>query len=259
MQKNNLYKVEFVILALEKDGSSKKEVFINTNDKFYAFFSEHFLNEVAYMFNSYQKFYKDFEVEGEWNAGKHLKVTTNREWFQVLMIENVDGYMRKVEFNGKELLKAGFDKTGRKIKQTVELPSGQKVDTMLTWETDNFYNNKAKMTFDGPAAQKVETEFKWDMAPAKKNFAVKAHGNTEMLGEFEVSRAYQYDYKNGAQSLESKGMTSLPNSPFPENLETEMQAKFNTFEDFMFNSYVILAGEKFGWEYDNNTGFKWSF
>jgi len=259
MQKDKLYKIDFVVLALEKDGSSKKEVSINTNDKYYAFFSEHFLNEVAYMFNSYQKFYKDFEMEGDWNPGKYLKVTTNREWFKVLMIENVDGYMRKVQFNGKELLKAGFDKTGRKIKQTVELPSGQKVDTMLTWETDNFYNNKAKMTFDGPATQKVDTEFEWDMTPATKKFAVKAQGNTEMLGEFEVSRAYQYDNKNGAQSLKSTGMTSLPYSPLPENLETEMQAKFNTLENFMFNSYVILAGEKFGWEYDSNTGFKWSF
>jgi len=260
MQKNKLYKFDFEVLDLEEDGSSHKEVYITTNDKYYAFFSEHFLNEMAHMFNSYRKFYKDFEMEGEWNPGKYLKVTTNREWFQTLMIENMDGYMRKVEFNGKELLKAGFDKTGRQIKQTVELPSGQKVDTKLTWETDNFYENKAKMTFDGPATQKVETEFMWNMTPAtKKTFAVGVAGNTEMLGEFEVSRAYEYKYNNGQQLLESKGITNLPYSPLPENLQTEMEAKFNTFEDFMFNSYVILAGEKFGWEYDNNTGFKWSF
>ena len=259
MQKNKLYKFDFEVLDLEEDGSSHKEVYITTNDKYYAFFSEHFLNEMAHMFNSYRKFYKDFEMEGEYNPGKFLKVTTNTDMFQVFLIENMDGYMRKVEFNGKELLKAGFDKNGRQIKQTVELTNGQKVDTMLTWETDNFYNNKAKMTFDGPEEHKMETEFEWDMQPTNKNFKFDVKGECEDLGNYHVSRDYKYQYNNGEQTMVVKGMTDIPNSPLPENFETEMEARYKNPTDFNFASYMVLAGEKFGWEYDRQQGFKWSF
>jgi len=259
MQKNKLYKFDFDILKFGEDGSSHKVVDITTNNKYHAFFSEHFLNEMARMVNSYQKFYKDFEMDGEWNPGKFLKVTTNTELFQVFLIENMDGYMRKVEFNGKELMKAGFDKNGKQIKQTVELPNGKKVDTKLTWETDNFYNNKAKMTFDGPEDNKMETEFEWDMQPTTKNFKFDVKGECEDLGNYHVSRDYKYQYNNGEQNMVVKGLTNFPYSPLPENLETEMEAKYKNPTEFNFASYMVFAGEKFGWEYNKQQGFKWSF
>merc|ERR1719457_173354 len=123
-------------------------------------------------------------------------------------------------------MKAGFDKNGKQIKQTVELPNGKKVDTKLTWETDNFYNNKAKMTFDGPEDNKMETEFEWDMQPTTKNFKFDVKGECEDLGNYHVSRDYKYQYNNPTE--------------------------------FNFASYMVFAGEKFGWEYNKQQGFKWS-
>merc|ERR1712168_1591515 len=126
MNKKKLYKFDFDIFSLKSDGSKTKEVYITTK-------------------------------------GKYFKVTTNRDWFQTLMIENLDGYMRKVEFNGKELMKAGFENAGRKIKQTIEMTNGKKIDTVLTWETDSFYKNKAKVSFKVNDGQFVDHHYEWDV------------------------------------------------------------------------------------------------
>jgi hypothetical protein len=257
MQKNKLYKFDFDITAFGEDGSSHKEVYITTNDKYYALFSEHFLNEMAHVFNSYQRFYEDFVVEGELSPGKHLKVTSNRDWLKSFLIENVDGYMRKVEYNGKELMKAGWEKNGKMIKQTVEMPNGKKMDVQVTWETDNFWNNKAKMTFDGPDAQKTETEFEWDLKENEKKMKVMAKGENEMMGKFKVERDYEYKNNGGSQEFHLKGKTDVPNSPLPNGLETEFEAKYSP-SNYLVGSYVVLGGDKYGWRYDNN-GFQWFF
>merc|ERR1711922_127617 len=134
-----------------------------TKGKYNAKFSRQFLEEMSQFFYYSQRFYQDFEVQGEWKKGKYFKVTTNRDWFQTLMIENLDGYMRKVEFNGKELMKAGFDNAGRKIKQTIELTNGKKIDTVLTWETDSYYKNKAKFSLKVNDGQFVDHHYEWDV------------------------------------------------------------------------------------------------
>jgi len=257
MDKNKLYKFDFDIIALEEDGTSHKEVYITTKDKYYALFSEHFLNEIAHLFNSYQRFYENFEVEGEWNPGKYFKVTSNREWLKTFMIENMDGYMRKVEYNGKELMKAGWEKNGKQIKQTVEMPNGQKMDVQVTWETDNFWNNKAKMTFDGPQAQKTETEFEWDLKENDKKVKVMAQGENEFMGKFKVDRDYQYVNNGVNQEFHAKGMTDIPSSPMPSGLETEFEAKYSP-STYLVGSYVLFGGDKYGWSYDNS-GFQWFF
>lgn len=257
MNKNKLYKFDFDITSFGEDDSSNKEVYITTKDKYYALFSEHFLNEMANVFNSYQRFYKDFEVEGEWNPGKYFKVTSNREWLKTFLIENMDGYMRKVEYNGKELMKAGWEKNGKEIKQTVELPNGQKMDVKVTWTTDNFYNNKAQMTFDGPQAQKTETEFEWDLKDNEKNVKITAKGENEFMGKFQVERDYKYINNGGKQEFHAKGMTDLPTSPLPNGLETEFEAKSSP-SNYLVGYYVLLGGDKYGVMYDNS-GFQWFF
>ena len=257
MQKNKLYKFDFDLTSFAEDGTSTKEVYMTTKDKYYALFSEHFLNEMAHSFHSYQRFYEDFEVEGEWNPGKYFKVTSNRDWLKTFLIENMDGYMRKVEYNGKELMKAGWEKNGKMIKQTVEMPNGQKMDVQVTWETDNFYNNKAKMTFDGPQGQKTETEFEWDLKDNDKKMKVMAQGENDLMGKFKVQRDYEYKNNGGNQEFHLKGMTDVPNSPLPNGLETEFEAKYSP-KGYLVGSYVVLGGEKFGIKYNNN-GFQWFF
>merc|ERR1711931_65049 len=228
MNKAKLYKFDFEINSVKDDGSKTKEVYITTKDKYYAKFSQHFLEEMAATFDLRHTRFNDFEVEGEWNKGKFFKVTTNREWFKNFKIENMDGYMRKVEFNGKELMKSGFEKAGKKIKQTVELTDGTKVDTVLTWESDNYYKNKAKFSVKRDEGNFMDNEFEWDVQPNLSNMNV-------------------------------KDKTNIPSSPFPENFETEFEAIFKNVNDFNLGAYTYMAGEKMGIKFDAKNGMQWFF
>jgi len=264
MNKKKLYKFDFDIFSLGSDGSKTKEVYITTKGKYNAKFSRQFLEEMSQFFYYSQRFYQDFEVQGEWKKGKYFKVTTNRDWFQTLMIENLDGYMRKVEFNGKELMKAGFENAGRKIKQTIEMTDGKKIDTVLTWETDSFYKNKAKVSFKINDGQFVDHHYEWDVK-SEDDIIMKFRFNGELqpVGTFDVKR--EYTYKNNptpgnGQSLKLKGTTHVPSAPIPEHMETEFVARYYQTHDFKVGGYLYLAGEKFGIEYDyKNGGLNWYF
>jgi len=257
MDYNKLYKFDFDITALEEDGTSHKEVYITTKDKFYALFSEHFLNEMAHLFNSYQRFYEDFEVKGEWNPGKNFKVTSNRDWFKIFLIENMDGYMRKIEFNGEELMKAGWEMNGKQIKLTVEKPCGHKMDTLVTWETDDILNNKAKMTFDGPVEQKTSLTFQWNLKDHKKSLLFVALGENELMGKFKIERNYNFSYnddnKFNSLQLNVKAKTDIPNSLLPKNLETEIDYESSPL---FANFYIVLEGEKYAFECDYKDCFR---
>merc|ERR1712200_84444 len=261
MNKAKLYKFDFEINSVNEDGSKTKEVYMTTKDKYYAKFSQHFLEEMAATFDLRTTRFTDFEVEGEWNKGKFLKVTTNREWFKNFKIENMDGYMRKVEFNGKELMKAGFEKAGKKIKQTVEMPAGPKVDTVLTWETDNYYKNKAKFSLKRDNGNFMDNEFEWDVQQDYSNMNIKAKttGEHHEFGKFDVSRDYTYKHPGASEELRLKGKTDIPNSPFPENFETELEAVYKKYDDFNFGAYTYVAGEKMGIKFDAKHGMNWFF
>merc|ERR1711962_1837386 len=261
MNKAKLYKFDFEINSVNEDGSKTKEVYMTTKDKYYAKFSQHFLEEMAATFDLRTTRFNDFEVEGEWNKGKFLKVTTNREWFKNFKIENMDGYMRKVEFNGKELMKAGFGKAGKQIKQTVEMPDGTKVDTVLTWETDNYYKNKAKFSLKRDNGNFMDNEFEWDVQQDYSNMNIKAKttGEHHEFGKFDVSRDYTYKHTGASEELRLKGKTNIPNSPFPENFETELEAVYKKYDDFNFGAYTYVAGEKMGIKFDAKHGMNWFF
>merc|ERR1711922_63510 len=222
-------------------------------------FSQHFLEEMAATFDLRTTRFNDFEVEGEWSKGKFLKVTTNREWFKNFKIENMDGYMRKVEFNGKELMKAGFEKAGKQIKQTVEMPDGTKVDTVLTWETDNYYKNKAKFSLKRDNGNFMDNEFEWDVQQDYSNMNIKdkTTGEHHEFGKFDVSRDYTYKHTGASEELRLKGKTNIPNSPFPENFETELEAVYKKYDDFNFGAYTYVAGEKMGIKFDAKHGMNW--
>merc|ERR1712152_120195 len=67
MNKAKLYKFDFEINSVNEDGSKTKEVYMTTKDKYYAKFSQHFLEEMAATFDLRTTRFNDFEVEGEWN------------------------------------------------------------------------------------------------------------------------------------------------------------------------------------------------
>merc|ERR1711983_359971 len=237
MNKAKLYKLDFEINSVKDDGSKTKEVYITTKDKYYAKFSQHFLEEMAATFDLRQTRFKDFKIE------------------------NMDGYMRKVEFNAKELMKAGFEKAGKKIKQTVELTDGTKVDTVLTWEADNYYKNKAKFSVKRDEGNFMDNEFEWDVQPnlSNMNVKVKSVGQNEEVGKFEVSSDYTYKHTGSSKELRLKDKINIPSSPFPENFETELEAIFKNVNDFNLGAYTYMAGEKMGIKFDAKNGMQWFF
>merc|ERR1712183_426792 len=224
MNKAKLYKFDFEINSVKDDGSKTKEVYITTKGKFF-------------------------------------KVTTNREWFKNFKIENMDGYMRKVEFNGKELMKVGFENAGKQFKQTVQLTDGTKVDTVLTWETDNYYKNKAKFSVKRDEGNFMDNEFEWDVQPnlSNMNVKVKSVGQLEEVGKFEVSSDYTYKHSGSSKELRLKDKTNIPSSPFPENFETEFEAIFKNVNDFNLGAYTYIVGEKMGIKFDAKNGMQWFF
>merc|ERR1712200_397801 len=227
MNKAKLYKFDFEINSVNEDGSKTKEVYMTTKDTYYAKFSQHFLEEMAATYDLRTTRFNDFEVE----------------------------------CNGKELMKAGFEKAGKQIKQTVEMPDGTKVDTVLTWETDNYYKNKAKFSLKRDNGNFMDNEFEWDVQQDYSNMNIKFNtkGEHHEFGKFDVSRDYTYKHTGASEELRLKGKTNIPNSPFPGNFETELEAVYKKYDDFNFGAYTYVAGEKRGIKFDAKHGMNWFF
>ena len=71
-------------------------------DKLNVNLSEDSLNLMSNMLNYNQTFNSDLVVEAE-RKQDLLKVYSNNDWFKTFLIQNIDGYMRKVELNGQSL------------------------------------------------------------------------------------------------------------------------------------------------------------
>merc|ERR1719389_1381860 len=83
-------------------------------------------------------------------------------------------------------MKAGFENAGRKIKQTIELTNGKKIDTILTWETDSFYKNKAKVSFKVNDGQFVDHHYEWDVKSEDDiTMKFRVNGELQPVGTFE--------------------------------------------------------------------------
>merc|ERR1712007_291688 len=179
---------------------------MTTKDKYYAKFSQHFLEEMAATFDLRTTRFNDFEVEGEWNKGKFLKVTTNIEWFKN-------------------------------------------------------YKNKAKFSLKRDNGNFMDNEFEWDVQQDYSNMNIKAKttGEHHEFGKFDVSRDYTYKHTGASEELRLKGKTNIPNSPFPENFETELEAVYKKYDDFNFGAYTYVAGEKMGIKFDAKHGMNWFF
>merc|ERR1711973_1054020 len=63
-----------------------------------------------------------------------LKSNTNV--LKSFKIEKMAGDMRRVELNGKELVKAGFSQADNSISQTTTLPDGRSLTTTISWKSD---------------------------------------------------------------------------------------------------------------------------
>merc|ERR1712180_537820 len=68
---------------------------------------------------------QSIEFEADHKPGQYLKIKSNTNILKSFKIERMDGDMRRVELNGKELVKAGFTKGDNSISQTTTLPDGR--------------------------------------------------------------------------------------------------------------------------------------
>jgi len=262
VERNKLYKFDFDIAHLEDDGSSHKEVYITTKDKYYAFFSKGFLSELEQMIFSYsKKGRKDLELEGKWNPGKSFKITSNRDFFQLFLVENIDGYMRKFEFNGEELMKAGWKKNGKQVKLTVELPDGHKMDSEVEWRSNQILSNNVQMFVNGPSEQITDLVLNWNFEDHDKHLTFDVSGENELMGKFNIERHLTFSYENykkfnnrlNSLEMNIKSKTNITNTPIPTDLETEFDFEASPLHA---NYYFMFEGERYALECDYGSCFR---
>lgn len=290
MERERLHKFDFGITHLEEDGSSHKEVYITTRDKYYAFFSKGFLNELDQKINnSFLKVYDNIELEGEWIQwipGNSFQVNSNCGWFQLFLVENIDGTKWKVDINGKELMKVGWEVKDKEFKLTFEMPMRQefdfvdgrkyKVDAQIEWSSDQFLSNEAKMylnesvtTFlgreDWTTQDIINVERYWTFSynkdkrsnqflPNEVKMCLNQSISIEIFGDhIDIEGYYTFLYNRDEREFNlrlNEKLKADPSNRFrfsPTDLEFELDFQPSPLK---LNQYVLMEGEKYAIECD---------
>ena len=148
----------FDFYTLQEDGQHIQKIHIDRQnfDKLKIDLSEDSINLISNMLNYNQTFNGGLVVEGE-RKQDLLKVYSNKDWFKTFLIQNIDGYMRKVELNGKELLKFGWKINTRadfQIWFDVKTPSGHSI--VLRDVQDVTGETNIEINYNGPTKAKIK-------------------------------------------------------------------------------------------------------
>merc|ERR1712127_932000 len=102
------------------------------------------------------------EFTADHKPGSYLKVSSNTRSLKSFSVIKVAGSNeRKIELNGKELVRAGFSKGDNEISNTVTLPDGKSLTTTLSWEKDDMTANKVHLNLDG-TERKLDLVAEWN-------------------------------------------------------------------------------------------------
>ena len=212
----------FRFSTLQEDGqlTTKIDIDFQFLNKFKVIVSEDSLSLMFNMLNYNQTFDGEIEVEGEWKQDL-FRVISNKDWLRTFLIQKIDGYMRKVELNGKELLKFGWKiNTGRhfQILFDIELPSGHSLhlknieeDIVVNYSGLNYEMMKVVIS-----SHTMESPY--------DNLTIAASGRNAILGNFNIERTYNYRYNRQGIRVNGVGETEISNSPLgPDNIHTEYE------------------------------------
>merc|ERR1711973_526961 len=157
---------------------------------------------------------ESIEFEADHNPGQYLRIKSNTNVLKSFKIEKMAGDMRRVELNGKELVKAGFSQADNSISQTTTLPDGRSLTTTISWQTDNLYRNK-----------------------------VNAKGENARWGKYALMRDIKVSTSGSKFNAEWVGHSTFPNAPWPSPVSTEVKASVDTrSRDYTFMVKKAVAG-----------------
>jgi len=177
---------------------------------------------------------ESIEFEADHSPGNYLKIKSNTNAISSFKIEKVDGETRRIELNGKELIKAGFTKGDNKITQTSTLPDGRSLTTTISWDSDNLKSNKVHVNLDG-TERTLDAHIEWDVTnPAAMTASAKGKGKNARWGEYEISRECKSSFTSSAVSIDWHGDSSFQNSPWPSPVHTEIKGDFD-FASYKYN------------------------
>jgi hypothetical protein len=175
------------------------------------------------MLNYNQTFDGEIEVEGEWKQDL-FRVISNKDWLRTFLIQKIDGYMRKVELNGKELLKFGWKiNTGRhfQILFDIELPSGHSIRLNIEEDIVVNYSGLDHEMMKVVISISPMLDYHMEMYD---NLTISASGRNAILGNFNIERTYTYKYNRQGIRVNGVGETEISNSPLgPDNIHTEYE------------------------------------
>jgi len=188
---------------------------------------------------------ESIEFEADHNPGNYLRIKSNTNILKSFKIEKIDGNMRRVELNGKELVKAGLSQADNSISQTTTLPDGRSLTTTISWQTDNLYRNKVNFKLDS-TERKLNADLDWDINP---NIAMKvdAKGENARWGKYALMRDIKVSTSRSKFNAEWVGHSTFPNAPWPSPVSTEVKASVDTrSRDYTFMVKKAVAGSTYG-------------
>ena len=167
----------------------------------------------------------NFEIEADHSPGQYLKITSNSPRLKSFKVEKIGGDMRRVELNGKELLRGAFAKGGNEITQTTELPDGRKLTTTISWATEDPKKNKVTVKLDG-SERKFDGSLDWDVSDhGNMRFNALGKGENKWIGAYTVERHITVNCDHGKHMVvDWKGNTKAEKLPWFKNVDTDISA-----------------------------------
>lgn len=195
---------------------------------------------------------ESIEFEADHKPGQYLKVKSNTNMIKTFSVEKISGDQRRIELNGKELVRGAFAKGDRTISQTTTLPDGRSLTTTISWETDDMKKNVVNIKLDG-TERKLDAKLDWDVTkPGSYIMNADAKGENKRWGKYMMKRNIKVTSKNGQIDAKIDGVTDIANAPWPSPVNTDIQAKINTnTADYSITINKTVAGNKYGLTFEN--------
>lgn len=180
-----------------------------------------------------------FEIEADVKVGQYLRLTSNSPRLKSLKVEKIGENQRRVELNGKELVKAGFTKGGNQFTQETELPDGRKLTTTIGWESENAMKNKITIKLAG-TERNFDGFWEWDVTD-HDNMHINGEGKGEnkILGSYQFDRHIKINCDHGKHMVvDWRGNTKVDNSRWgKKSIDTEITADMD-WEHSVFSGKV---------------------
>jgi hypothetical protein len=166
-----------------------------------------------------------YEIDADHNPGQYLNITSNSPRLKSFKVEKIGDDMRRVELNGKELVRGAFAKGGNEISLVTELPDSRKLTPTISWATEDMKKNKVNVKLDGTEI-KFGGSLEWDVTDhGNMHFNAVGKGEDKQIGAYETERHITVNCDHGKHLVvDWKDNSKVEKLPWFENVATEIFA-----------------------------------